>query len=412
MNGTAAAPGALGREVARFSLGWLVAANLVGLWLASVLLWPALGDLPGPLTYGRWMPVHLNWQLYGWCSLPLVGLLFRWLLDGRDAATPAHARLALAAWSAALGLGGLSWLAGQVSGKLFLDWHGWARLPLPAAMTLLWLVLGWHTRRLWPRLGRGARLARGAALAVLAAVPPVMIWVSSRAVYPAVNPDSGGATGAALLGSTLGIVAIFIALPGLLGLPTGRWLQRVTAAWGLSGLAWALIRHGHTSHHDWQQIVALALLLPWVPLLAWHWLDCAWPSAARPWIMAALGWWTLLVLSGWLVFLPGFSEAAKFSHVLVAHAHLAMAGLVTAVNAAVLVVLTGRGAPRGVLILWNAGCALHVLATAGLGLMEDGRAAELYRSETWTQGWMLLRWVGGAVMTVGSVRWLVAESNS
>lgn len=109
--------------VRRHSLGWLVAANLAGLWLAVLLLWPGLNDLLAPLTYGRWVPLHLDWQLYGWCALPLVGLLFHYYLPEDDRAAFA-ARLSLAIWSLALLAGGLSWLAGGVGGKLFLDWAG------------------------------------------------------------------------------------------------------------------------------------------------------------------------------------------------------------------------------------------------------------------------------------------------
>lgn len=72
--------------VRRHSLGWLVAANLVGLLLAVFLLWPGLNDLLAPLTYGRWVPLHLDWQLYGWCSLPLVGVLFHYYLPEDDRA--------------------------------------------------------------------------------------------------------------------------------------------------------------------------------------------------------------------------------------------------------------------------------------------------------------------------------------
>ncbi len=66
--------------VCRHNLGWLVAANLVGLLLAVLLLWPGLNDLLAPLTYGRWVPLHLDWQLYDWCSLPLVGVRFHYYL--------------------------------------------------------------------------------------------------------------------------------------------------------------------------------------------------------------------------------------------------------------------------------------------------------------------------------------------
>src|SRR5688572_18713714 len=106
------------RVVAVHSLGWLVAANLVGVWLAVSLVWPAVGNLLAPLSYGRWSPLHLDWQLYGWCALPLVGMLLAWFFDGDHFRARGHAQLAFSFWSVALALGGVSWLAGNVSGKL------------------------------------------------------------------------------------------------------------------------------------------------------------------------------------------------------------------------------------------------------------------------------------------------------
>ena len=38
---------------------------------------PGLNHWLGEWTYGRWIMVHMNLELYGWCSLPLVGFLFR-----------------------------------------------------------------------------------------------------------------------------------------------------------------------------------------------------------------------------------------------------------------------------------------------------------------------------------------------
>ena len=107
-----------GRTVALHSLGWLVAANLVGVWLAVVILWPAVGDAIAPLTYGRWVPLHLDWQLYGWCALPLVGGLLAWCLDPHHPQVGRHVHLALGAWSLALVLGEVAWLGGTTSGRL------------------------------------------------------------------------------------------------------------------------------------------------------------------------------------------------------------------------------------------------------------------------------------------------------
>src|SRR3954462_8103478 len=65
--------GGLQTWVAAHSLAWLVAANMVGVLLAAMVLWPGINEWIAPLTYGRWIPLHLDWQLYGWCALPLVG---------------------------------------------------------------------------------------------------------------------------------------------------------------------------------------------------------------------------------------------------------------------------------------------------------------------------------------------------
>ncbi len=392
--------------VVRHSLFWFVAANLVGVWLAAVLLWPALGDLVAPLSYGRWVPLHLNWQLYGWCSLPLVAALLDWCFDEDHPGAVFHARLALGAWSLALALGGLSWLAGHTSGKLFLDWHGWTRGLLPAAMIVLWTFLAAHT---WWRRARldGRQLGlRASLLAMLFFVPPVMYLSSAREIYPAVNPDSGGATGAALLGSTLGIVSVFGFLPVMLrrhrAAAAGWFWVALVASWGM----FAGMSHGSVSHHLPGQIIGLGLLLAWIPLLIVYWSKFDWPAGARTWLGAAFVWWLLLVVTGWLSFLPDWSERLKFTNGLVAHAHLAMAGLVTAVSALILQVLSGALRHRGAFWLWQTGCVLHVILLLGLGWIEADRFADLVSSETWMQWIYGGRLIAGLAMASASVLWL------
>jgi cytochrome c oxidase cbb3-type subunit 1 len=395
-----------GRTVALHSLGWLVAANVVGVWLGVTLLWPPIGDLLAPLTFGRWVPLHLDWQLYGWCALPLVGALIAWCFDARHPGAGRHAHLALGAWSLALLLGAVGWLGGTVSGKLFLDWHGWTRPLLPAAMHVLWALLAAHTWWRWREMSRGHRILRGAVLAGLLVVPSALYWAADRGGHPPVNPDSGGATGASLLGSTLGIVTIYLLLPFLLGLE-GRGRRVVYGgALAVSWLAFAAIDRGHASHHGVAQIAGLGVLLAWIPLLPLAWRGWNWPGSARPWLRAAAVWWALLVLTGWLTFLPGLSERLKFTHALVAHAHLAMAGLVTSVNAAIVVTLSGRAAPRGVFAWWQSGCVLFVASMLALGWGEAETTAELYRGEGAAQGWFVLRLAGGVAMAGASGRWL------
>ena len=52
-------------------LFWLVLANAVGVLIAVLLLVPSLNVLLGEWTYGRWIMVHMNLELYGWTSIPL-----------------------------------------------------------------------------------------------------------------------------------------------------------------------------------------------------------------------------------------------------------------------------------------------------------------------------------------------------
>lgn len=397
-----------GRAVALYSLGWLVAANVVGLWLAISLLWPAAGNLLAPFTFGRWSPLHLDWQLYGWCSLPMVGALLAWCVEPTHRHARRDAVVALAAWSLALLAGGIAWLAGVGSGKLFLDWHGWARPLLPAAQQLLWVLLVVHTARGWARLATPARLLRIIILAALLAVPAVLFWSTSRNIYHPINPDSGGATGAAILGSSLGIMMIFLLVPVFLRLPARRGPGVLLATLSVSWAVFFVLDRGNVSHHTPGHIAALATILAWIPLLPYFWARHDWPAAARPWLTAATGWWALLAVTGWLSYLPGISETYKFTHALVAHAHLAMAGLITMVNAAVLVVLTGRAAPRISFWAWQTGLAVYLAAMWVLGWHETSHADELFRSEPVTQALMAARLAGGLAMAGASIRWLAS----
>ena len=122
------------------SLFWLVFANAIGVLLSILLLVPSLNGWLGEWTYGRWIMVHMNLELYGWTSLPMVGFLFK-VYQTERAPLAEWCRPVLWAWSAALGVGAFSWLSGHSSGKLFLDWSGYARIVFPLAMLALWLLL-------------------------------------------------------------------------------------------------------------------------------------------------------------------------------------------------------------------------------------------------------------------------------
>lgn len=399
------APPPWARTIAGVSLGWLVAANAVGLWLAASLIWPELGNALAPLSYGRWSALHIDWQLYGWCALPVVGALLTWYLDPAATGARRHAGWVLAGWSLALAGGGVSWLGGYVSGKLFLDWHGPTRFLLPLVMTGLWLLLAAHTRRQWSRLAATERVLRAGLLALLAAVPGVLVFATHRSVYHPINPDSGGATGAAVLGSTIGIVTIFFLVPVMVGVARCASVRLHVACLAASWLVFAALDRGNVSHHTLAPVMALGTLLAWIPLLASYWRRHDWPAETWPWVLAALAWWSVLVVTGWITFLPGVSEVLKFTHALVAHAHLAMAGLLTCVNAMLLTGIARRPTPRGVFVAWQGGCAIYVVSMMALGWAEIEHADALFRSEPWTDALLGVRLLGGVLMAWASVRW-------
>ena len=402
----------LARSIRRHALGWLVAANAVGVWLAALLLWPGLNELASPATYGRWMPLHLDWQLYGWCALPLLGVVLQYYL--RDDGDGLRAgRAALACWSLALGFGGLSWLAGWSSGKLFLEWAGPARLIWPLALLLVWLLLA---RAAWARRGELPRWS-WTLLAGLFAVPFVLWWAGDPHVYPAIDPDTGGATGASLLGSTLGLLAVFGLVPWLLRLPVSAPAASIFRRKRLYGFylvfSFALegaLRHGNVTHHDTGHLLGLISLVAWIPLVWRYARSFTWPEAARPWLVAAYAWWLILSVNGLGVYLPEVADRLKFTNGLVAHAHLAMAGLVTSLHVALLASLPGSWVPgaRWAAWAWHGGTGVMIVVLTWLGWREGADPSLLYGRGAvadWCYG---LRLAAGLAMLVASVVWLHA----
>jgi cytochrome c oxidase cbb3-type subunit 1 len=404
-------------------LSWLAAGNAVGLLLATLLLFPRLGDVLAPLSFGRFVPVHLNLQLYGWCGVALIGLLFRIFMPRAGAGRLPE--LAVGLWSGGLVFAVVSWLAGHSAGKPFLEFSAAARVTLAAVVAALELVLVVaFTRQLREPTagaatpgGRWAVAAKALLLAALALVPFVLYWASGTAVYPPINPDSGGATGGSLLGSTLAVVAIILATPLIVGLRPRGGVREVGVPVALLAchlVGFALLDHADHSHHEWLQVVGLSSLIIWVPVFGRYLRRFDWPRTARPWLVAFCAWGTLLVSSGALMFLPGALERWKFTNALVGHAHLAMAGMVTSFNVLVLVVVNPSQTyatlfgDRRSFLLWQGGCLLFVVAMMTLGTLEGLVDGLLFRPVPAVQALYAVRWLAGAAMLWASARWLGA----
>lgn len=401
------------------ALAWLAVACGVGLLMALLLLFPRLGGALGPLTYGRWMPLHLNLVLYGWLALPLVALLFRAYLPREGNGVSRASEAAVHVWSASLLVGAVSWLSGRTAAKPFLDWEGEARFVYLAVLTFLAGVLA---AGLFQRFREGAPRAAlwgGAALWLgLLGVPAAMALATSPATYPPVNPDTGGPTGASLLGSTLGVIVIFLGAPPLLGL-ADRWPGRLRAVLTVTGalavhiVFFAFVTQGDRSHREPLQIAAVASLLVWAWLLPTWLRRFEWPEGSRRWLLAFLAWGCVLLATAVPMFLPGFLDRIKFTNALVAHSHLAMAGMASSFVVLLLVVLNAGTRLRVVLgdraafVLWHAGNAVHVAVLALAGALEAADPGVAFRGDASITVLYAFRALAGLAMFMAASRWLV-----
>lgn len=398
----------------RHGLAWLVIGNTIGVMIAILLLLPSLNAWLGEWTYGRWMMVHMNVALFGWCSLPMVALLFKaYRVDTGNLG--AWGRPVVWLWSAALLAGSVSWLQGHSSGKLFLDWSGYSRVFFPLALFSLWLLLAAAFLRSRDRTP--ARVAKAAGLLVLLAVPFVLYAASGPTGYPAVNPASGGPTGASQLESTLGIVLILLALPFAMAPRTecsARALAGTWLAFVLEATLCVLLGRGDASHRAPAQYLGLASVLVWIFLIPIYYRRFRWRDESRRWRTAFLWWWGGLVVTGWIVFLPGILDRAKFTDILVGHSLAAVAGFLSAYILFIVAELAGS---RDAWIVnrtwsfyaWNLGVLAYVIVMLIAGWIEGSNPAFTIVPGTTRNVLYTLRLLTGIAMLAGSVEWLVAS---
>ena len=333
--------------IAWHSLLWLVVGNCVGVLLAAMLLVPSLNTLLGEWTYGRWMPVHLNLQLYGWCSLPLVGFLFS-VYGVQRGPVARWALPVIWLWSTALAIGAFTWLNGQSTGKLFLDWTGYSRVLFPVALLCLWglLAVAFVAEcRERPQVHFAMHSLKLVGLVLLLLVPALLYLASNPALYPPINPDTGGPTGASQLESTLVVIAILILLPFGISRRKNPNSRAILWAWSLFAADCLLcLGLGRTdvSHHKPTQWASLGSLLVWIPLTPAYYNAFLWHDNTRRWRVAFLCWWSILIPTGWMLFLPGVLDHFKFTDGLVGHSLLAMAGFVSSLLLFVLVQMMGE----------------------------------------------------------------------
>ncbi len=371
------------RTAVKHALVWLVLGNGVGLYLSLLLLKP--GWQLAEWTYGRWVPVHLNVQLYGWTALPLVAWLFV-MYEVERSRIARWAPAAVWAWTTALAMGLLRWLNGQTSGKIFLAWKERAKR--------------------WGKLRQRISLA---GLIGLALVPGAIILTASPSTYPPVDQTTGGPTGSSLLGSSLIVVGLMLLLPRAIAVG-----GKGKAGWGtwaffiFCGLFFGVAEVIGGTHFDGWQNGSLLLMPPWAWLLARDWSGFTWTVGSRGWRVAMFGWWWLLVLTGYLMYFPWVLDRIKFTQGLVAHSHLAMAGFTTSFCALLIVILTGSRLGGVISIsLWHLAVGVMLLSLASMGWQEGADFSWMLANPAWRDLGLAIRSACGVVMLSVSVVWLI-----
>ena len=400
------------------SLAWLTFANALGVLLAVMLLLPATNRLFDTFTYGRWIIVHMNLELYGWSSLPLLAFLFKvYAVDRAPAAQ--WARPILWIWSAALALGALSWITGHSSGKLFLDWTGYSRILFPLAITAVWLLLAYafFSSLAGSYQSHRACLGKTLGLALLLLVPILLYIAASPNLYPPINPATGGPTAASQLESTLVIIAILLLLPFGLTHRKHPRSRAVLISWiifAAESLLCLGLGRADVSNHRPTQYIALGSLLVWIPLIPAYFAAFAWHPNTRRWRLAFLWWWAILVPTGWALFLPSVLDHFKFTDGLVGHSLLAMAGFVTALLIFVMAQLLGEGAwifnRTWSFYAWNLAVLGYVVLMFIAGGREGNDPAFTIIPGTARNLIYTGRLIVGTLMFLASAEWLVAAS--
>ncbi len=402
-------------SAAMHGLFWLVACNAIGVLIAVLLLLPSLNPWLGEWTYGRWMMVHMNGMLYGWSSLPMLGFLFS-VYSADRGLTAAWCRPVLWAWSGALALGALTWLNGHSSGKLFLDWSGPARIAFPLAALALWLLLAVAFFRNPQRNGESSRMAgipKALGLLILFAVPFALFIESSPHIFPAINPDTGGPTGTSQLESSLAVVLILLLVPYGVARRKREVVAPVRISWLLliaESLLCASLSRVDISSRIPSQFMSLGAMVLWLPLAPVYYNAFQWNPNTRPWRRAMLIWWGLLVVSGWIFFLPGVLDHFKFTDGLVGHSFTAMAGFLSALIILVMVQLLGEGGwiftRRWSFHLWNWSVLAYILIMSVAGWLEGSNPSFTIVLTPPRNLLYILRLLSGILMLVASAEWL------
>jgi cytochrome c oxidase cbb3-type subunit 1 len=320
-------------------------------------------------------------------------------------------------WSISLFVGGISFLLGNSSGKLFLVWSAYAKYLFVLNLLFLWTSLfiifygqvkfREQNKEIIPFV-----LNKGLLLLGLLTVPFAFLYVLRPNILPSINTESSGATGVSLLLSSLAVVAIFIYSPLVL-LETklgASTLLKLTIALVLHIVVSLFLNLGNSSHYDLDQILGLTSILIWLPILIYYYKNLSWDKELSLWLKSFLCWGAFLVVTAVLMFQPGILDKVKFTNIIVAHVHIAMAGMITSFLMIVLHTLIPKGfgnflIDKKIFILWQAGLSLKIISLLLLGIIEIRHFGIGYQSGYFNLV-EVVRICGGLLMTFASHKWL------
>jgi cytochrome c oxidase cbb3-type subunit 1 len=174
--------------------------------------------------------------------------------------------------------------------------------------------------------------------------------------------------------------------------------------------------NAEVSHHRPSQYLSLGSLLIWLPLAPAYYNSFEWHANTRSWRSALLWWWGFLVVSGWIMFLPGVLDHFKFTDGFVGHSLVAVAGFVTALLIIVMVQLLGD---HGWIFtrswsfhMWNWSVLAYVVLMFGAGWIEGSDPAFTIIPGLARNVIYVLRLLTGVLMLAASLEWLVDASQS
>lgn len=405
----------LTKVITQSSLFFLFLGNLVGLLLSILIAYPDANSILPQINFGRLIPVHLNLQLYGWSAIPLLGLILNLFLD-KTQWNRRSSSIPVIIWALSLCVGALSWISGNSSGKLFLEWQGFAKYFFLFNLSFLWCFIAYSYYLGQLRQdSKSARILKLALLALLSGIPFIFYQALDPNLFPPINKISSGATGSSLLLSTLAVIFIMLILPLILQIKRAKTYKIYLGFifFFLHAFLSKYINLSHSTNFDKDQIIGLSSLIIWIPLLFLYYRNFNFPEYCRLWLLSCLFWGTILTLTAIYMFLPPHLLVAKFSSYLVTHVHLAMGGFISSLCMVILSSLPTANsylANKKLFSLWHIGLLMHFTSTLLLGFLESLTNGVLYHYQGSLAEWVvyvyMIRIVAGSILTYCPMNWL------